>query len=186
MPSGKPEGIGFDSVQVETNKQHDENRYLNPWYIPFIESRLIKTVPQKFPVVIAIIDDGFNVTNSTLKPFLYQNSRDIINSFDDDANSYKDDFTGWDISDDDAAVNPPKDKLKEYYHGTYLSGIIIRVLKSCDGEKASTYFKILPVKAISDRERLTYIKDGYKAMEYALAMHADIVCCAWGSNVMKA
>lgn len=180
-PSGKPEGFCFDALQSDKQRMEDANS----WFISAIESRLIQTSPQKHPIIIAIVDDGFNLSIPALKPFLYHNEKDVPNSFDDDANSYKDDYMGWDISDNDPDVNPPKDKLKVYYHGTYLSGIIIQVLKSCYGEKASDYFKILPIKAISDKERLIYIKDGYKAMDYAHAMHADIICCAWGSNVIK-
>ncbi len=180
-PSGFPEGFCFDALQSDKQRKEEANS----WFISAIESRQIQTTPQKYPIIIAIIDDGFNLSIPALKPFLYVNEKDLPNSFDDDANSYKDDYMGWDISDNDPDVNPPKDKLKVYYHGTYLSGIIIQVLKSCYGEKASDYFKILPIKAISDKERLTYIKDGYKAMDYAHAMHADIICCAWGSNVIK-
>ncbi|MFD2941783.1 S8 family serine peptidase [Flavobacterium notoginsengisoli] len=170
-----------DSIKNSDNSKNDSF-----WYLTSIGVRQVKKEPKTLkPIVIAVIDDGFRLTHSEIAPFWYHNNSDPKNSYDDDANGYKDDVTGWDISDNDADVRPPTDKLKSYYHGTYISGIIAKTLKGCYGNKASEYFKILPVKAIEDRSQFTYVKEGYKAFEYAIAMKADIICCAWGSNVIK-
>ncbi len=172
---------------INTVFQNKTDSCDNFWFLSFVGSRIIKALPKsKKPIIIAVIDDGFRLTHRDIAAFLYHNTNEKINSLDDDANGYKDDYTGWDISDNDANVTPPRDKLKEYYHGTYLCGLISNVLKSCYGDKASDYFKIVPIKAIADRADRTYIKDGYKAIAYAIAVHADIICCAWGSNVITA
>ena len=59
------------------------------------------------PVVIAVIDDGFNIDHEVIKPFVYKNKLDPpFNTVDDDNNGYFNDFQGYDISDGDGIVMP--------------------------------------------------------------------------------
>ncbi|HEU0126292.1 S8 family serine peptidase [Flavobacterium sp.] len=185
LPAVSAAGIFSNRNAADSIKDSDKSKNDSFWYLDAIGIRQVKKERNVTkPIVIAVIDDGFRLTHSEIAPFWYQNA-DPKNDYDDDANGYKDDTTGWDVSNNDADVRPPNNKLKTYYHGTYISGIIAKTFKGCYGEKASDYFKILPIKAIEDRAQQTYIKDGYKAFEYAIAMKVDIICCAWGSNVIK-
>lgn len=72
-------------------------------------------------IVIAVCDDGFDMTHPDLIDNLYTNPNEIPgNGIDDDANGFIDDVNGWDFSDDDNDASPnPFDT-----HGTHVAGII--------------------------------------------------------------
>lgn len=137
------------------------------------------------PVKIAIVDDAFRISHEMYKDFIWANPKELIgNHFDDDGNGYIDDINGWDVSDADNNVSPPEGRLKEFYHGTYIAGVIATVLTKTYGKKAPLYFKIIPVKCISDYADKLIIKDGYKGIEYAIKAGADIINCSWaGDNI---
>ena len=132
-------------------------------------------------IVIAIVDDGMRITHHDLKDFIWTNPKETPNNnVDDDGNGFTDDVNGWDISDGDNDCTPPRQRLKDYYHGTHLAGIITQIAKSAYGDSASDYIKIMPVKCLADHANHTYIKDGYKGIDYAIKANADIIICAWG------
>ncbi len=176
--------VAYASGFLSFNNTSDSTTITN--YLKIIGSRKIITskIP-KSPIIIAIVDDGFNITAPELAAFIYTNPKESINTFDDDANGFKDDYAGWDISDNDNNLVPVKAKMDTYYHGTYIFGIVANILLDCYGDNASKYFKILPVKALGDQAANTYLIDGYKGIDYAVNMGAQIICCAWGSNVLK-
>ena len=176
------------------NQKHTDNGDKEPhcnkscsdwWYLPNIYGIEKAAVAIKKPILIAIIDDGFRLTHQDIAPFVYKNPLEKANGLDDDGNGYIDDIAGWDMSDQDANVSFPPNRRDEFYHGTYISGIITKLLTAVYGNNASDYFKIVPIKALSDFAGYTYIKDGYTAMDYAAKIQADIVCTAWGANVVK-
>lgn len=134
-------------------------------------------------VKVAVVDDGFRLTHKTIKPFILDNEKEIPgNLLDDDQNGYVDDVSGYDVSDGDGDVSVPADKVDSYYHGTYIAGIISGVFTEIYGEDAQKYLQLIPVKAIADNAKRTYISDGYKGIDYAIAAGADIICCAWSGG----
>lgn len=155
------------------------------WYLPEEIGTQLQLSYAK-PIVIAVIDDGFRLTHQDLAPFLYRNLLEKDNGIDDDGNGYVDDITGWDVSDNDADVSFPGNRAEDFYHGTYIAGIIAKTLTEVYGDEASQLFKILPIKALSNQAGYLAILDGYKGMEYAAMMKPDIICTAWGANVIKA
>lgn len=76
-----------------------------------------------------------------------------------------DDVRGWDVSDSDSNASPPKDRLKEFHHGTHLAGVITRIARAAYGDSAPDHIRIMPVKALADKASRTYIKDGYKGID---------------------
>lgn len=149
-----------------------------PQDIPLVEGQA--------PVVVAIVDDGLLKTHEKIRPYLWQNPEDIpFNSQDDDGNGYIDDAVGWDVADGDSDTTPPRERLAEFYHGTHLAGILTEMAEMALGENAHRYFKILPVKTISDYAQRTYLKSGFEGIEYAASMGADIILCAWSVGQMK-
>lgn len=133
------------------------------------------------PVTVAIVDDGVRVSHRYLKPFIWRNPKEIPdNRVDDDGNGFVDDVAGWDISDGDADVAPPSGREEMFYHGTHLGGIVTQVARRVYGEDAPKWIRILPVKCLADDADKPYLKDGYKGIQYAVDMHADIILAAWG------
>lgn len=134
-------------------------------------------------VKVAVVDDGFSLSHNVLKDFLYTNTQEIPDNFqDDDQNGYLDDVCGYDVSDTDNNVSPPKGKEETYFHGTYIAGVIIKLFQQCYGDEASRHLKIIPVKVLSDKAQNTWLADGYKGIRYACNMGADIICCAWSGG----
>jgi len=156
------------------------------WYISALEWPVLEVASAKKPVVIAVIDDGFDLDHPDLRPFWWRSDREVAgNQRDDDGNGYRDDQVGWDVSDNDPDVNVPEGRQQLFYHGTYVSGIITSLLHRTYGEQAPQLFKILPVKALSDGARQTYLRDGYTGIAYALERKVDLVVCAWSGGTLS-
>lgn len=135
-------------------------------------------------VKVAIVDDGFRLSHKVLKNYVFKNENEILNNFrDDDKNGYIDDVTGWDVSDNDSNVGIIEGRESEFRHGTYIASIVIKVFERFYGEDAPKYLQIIPVKVLSDHTKSTYLEDGYKGIEYASKIGADIICCAWSGGV---
>ncbi len=135
-------------------------------------------------VNIAIIDVGFRTTHKSIRPFIYLNPTEIAdNHLDDDGNGFPDDINGWDVADEDNDVSVIKGLEDRYYHGTYIASIIVSVIEQILGPDASKYVSIVPVKATSDINGEVRMRDGYKGFEYARAVGADIICCAWAGGI---
>ncbi len=152
------------------------------WFLANIHTPAnIKPSPGKKKVIIAIVDDGVRTTHQDLQKYIWTNPKEIPdNNIDDDGNGYVDDLHGWDVADNDNTVTPPQDRLKDFYHGTHLAGIITQIARSAYGDAALDFIRIMPVKSLLDRADQTYLKDGYKGIEYAIKAGADIIVCAWG------
>ncbi len=89
-------------------------------------------------IVVAVIDDGFALWNSDLN---YWKNRNEIpsNGIDDDGNSYKDDFDGWNVFTNSGTI-PGAD------HGTHISGIIGAIGNNGNGIAGINWnVRILPV-----------------------------------------
>lgn len=134
----------------------------------------------KKQVTIAVIDDAFDLNNFAIKPYLYNNKREIANNIDDDKNGKTDDLTGWDISDNDSDVNPPSHALNAFSHGTKVTGILIQTIQKLT--KDAGFVKILPIKTSSDLKQINYITSGYEGIKYALEQKADIIVCSWSGG----
>jgi len=158
------------------------------WYLESIGlAEDIKLGRRAGQIVIAVVDDGIRTTHRDFKGFIWENAKEVPgNNIDDDGNGHADDVHGWDVSDNDNTPTPPKDRLKEFYHGTHLAGVITQIARSAYGDSASDHVKIMPVKALADKASRTYIKDGYKGIDYAIKAGADIILCAWGVGHISA
>ncbi|WP_375579648.1 S8 family serine peptidase [Marivirga tractuosa] len=135
------------------------------------------------PITIAIIDDGFSLSHESLQSFIYTNQGEIPqNGIDDDGNGFIDDVKGWDMADADGDVAVIAGRERLFYHGTYIASIIAGVIEEHYGERAHEQVKILPIKAISDYAANTNVTAGYKALNYAYRMGAEIICLAWNGG----
>ena len=135
------------------------------------------------PIVVAIVDDGFSFTHKDCKNYFYRNPNEVPgNGIDDDKNGYIDDVYGWDVADNDNEVSIPKGKEDDFYHGTMVMSVVIKVAERCFGAGAPNYIRIMPVKALPDKFTLKNMEAGYDGIGYAVRQGADIIICAWSGG----
>jgi hypothetical protein len=156
------------------------------WFLSAMEWPVLEGASAKKTIIIAVIDDGFDLEHPDLNSFWWRSNREIPgNNIDDDGNGYRDDHLGWDVADGDPNVSIPEGRQQLFYHGTYVSGVITSLLRRAYGEQASRLFKILPVKALSDGARQTYLREGYTGIAYALDQEVDLIVCAWSGGILS-
>lgn len=167
--------FGFCTLAVA---QTDKNEWV--WQQIGIKPDMPLLVPKK-EILIAVIDDAFDLNHPFLKSYYYKNPKEIPgNNIDDDNNGKTDDAIGWDFSDNDANVNPPMNAIERFSHGTKVTGILVQTLQKLCGQNVS--FKILPIKTASDVRKSNYIIDGYSGINYALEQKADIIITCWSGG----
>jgi subtilisin family serine protease/subtilisin-like proprotein convertase family protein len=72
-------------------------------------------------IIIAITDDGVELTHSDLAPNIWVNTGEIPgNGIDDDGNGYIDDVNGWNFANGN---NNPNPNQPSHNHGTHVAGI---------------------------------------------------------------
>ena len=159
---------------------HAQTLMPDDWYIRAITMPSDLAPPDRnYPVVIAIVDDGVRISHEAIRNFIWTNPDEKPgNSIDDDGNGFVDDIRGWDVSDRDGDVAPPVFRT-DYNHGTHLASIVGRIALEVYGADAPHYIRILPVKAIADDSPDTYLKDGFRGIEYAIQAKPDIILAAW-------
>ncbi len=155
------------------------------WPFNVIETTTSSSPPLNVssPVIVAVVDDAFRCSHKSIQDFLYKNPHEIPNNqYDDDGNGYVDDVHGWDISDQDKDVSAPAGRARTFFHGTYIASIITQVAQVHYGNKASQRIKIMPIKVLADQAQSTYLKDGYRGIEYAIDNGANMICLAWSGG----
>lgn len=112
-------------------------------------------------VRIAVVDDGFRLQDTVLAPFFRG---------------------GLDLADGDPSPAIPRGAEAIFWHGTYLSGVIVDVFRRCFGERAVEALEIVPIKVVEDRDPQLRFDRGYAALD-ALERHApDVVVLAWSGG----
>lgn len=135
------------------------------------------------PVIIAVVDDGFNVEHEIFDGLVWNNSNEIANNeVDDDANGSVDDINGFDVSDRDSNLAPPPNRIEDLDHGTFIAGIVASTIRAHLGNLADYPIKIMFVKAVSDSSATNTVEDGYKGVEYAVKAGADVINLSWSGG----
>ena len=173
LPAGGYAQYGSDSITAPR---------LSRWAFEALKIPKL-TPPAGKEILIAVIDDGFMLSHNSIRDFIYTNTAEIpSNMTDDDQNGFIDDYRGWDVSDHDGDVRVAPANLPEHYHGTFIASLVAEIVMEAFGETVSDKIRILPVKVLSDHAATTAIRDGYRGIEYAVNMGADIICCAWSGG----
>jgi len=132
------------------------------------------------PIIIAIIDDAFDIHDTVVEPYIFQNSLEIPNNGrDDDANGRIDDFRGWDVSDRDSEVTSPPGMGEIFFHGDAMLSHVLGVVERTLGSSAKDKVKILPVKAMKDLAERPVLDAAFEGIAYALDLKADLILCSW-------
>lgn len=176
------------SVRVTAQIVSDPSSTPKPdlWAFESLKIPAIQEVKGSQPVLVAIVDDGFNLEHKAINSHIFRNEKESLTNNDDDGNSFNDDIVGWDIGDADNDVAIPKGREQFFYHGTMVAGVVAQVAQRAFGNKASDMVKILPVKALKDDDQKHDYTLGYDGIQYAINMGADIVVCAWGGGKYNA
>ncbi|MBN1268319.1 MAG: S8 family serine peptidase [Kiritimatiellae bacterium] len=127
-------------------------------------------------VVIAVLDDGFDLSHPDLAANVFTNTADPVNGSDDDGNGYVDDYRGWDFNDNDNNPSPVYGGTDGDNHGTCVLGPMIAVAHNGLGIAGLAHrCKFLPVRVYSD---LPAPSDEADAIEYA-ALLADVISISY-------
>jgi serine protease len=137
-------------------------------------------------VIIAIVDNGSDLTHSDLVNNIYLNTADPINGIDDDNDGYIDNYMGWDLAGASSSAtqpdNDPNVKNTNAGHGAHVSGLAAAVSDNNIGVASIAFnAKLLIVKAAADNDPST-IYLGYEGIKYAADHGAQVINCSWGST----
>jgi subtilisin family serine protease len=127
--------------------------------------------------IIAIIDDGFDMSHPDLAPNLWVNAGEVPgNGVDDDENSFIDDIHGFDFKMNDG--NPGADD--EDFHGTPTAGVAAALGNNALGVAGSCPNCSLMLIRVG-----TTFGDDARAIEYAWRMGADVISISWGYPLLN-
>ena len=125
-------------------------------------------------VVIAVIDDGFDLAHPDLAANVFSNALEGVPGQDGDGNGYTNDFQGWDFPGND---NDPAPAYPEDNHGTAVLGPMIAVTDNGIGLAGVAHgCRFLPLRAMSQGAYSDL--DVVEAILYA-ADKADVISISW-------
>lgn len=127
-------------------------------------------------VVIGITDTGVEPTHPDLINNIKHNYADPIGGGDNDGDGYIDNYSGWDVGEDD---NNPTWNSNQ--HGVHVSGISAASTDNSTGMAGVGFrCKFLPIK-ISDAAGA--LVGSYEGITYAAEHGCFIINCSWGGTV---
>ncbi len=126
-------------------------------------------------VVIGITDTGTEPTHDDLKNNIKHNYADIIDGIDNDGDGYIDNFSGWDLGEND---NDPTYNANQ--HGVHVSGIAAASPDNGIGTVGVGFnCKFLSVKITDAGGILT---KSYEGIAYAADHGCAVINCSWGGT----
>ncbi|MFC1518060.1 S8 family serine peptidase [Candidatus Margulisiibacteriota bacterium] len=128
-------------------------------------------------IVVAVIDSGIRTTHEDLVNKLWVNTTENggAGGFDDDGNGYDDDINGWNFIANNANVND------DYFHGTFVSGIIGAQTNNGIGIAAVDWnTKLMTLKAL-DQHGEGDFDDIANAVYYAIDNGAHVINMSLGA-----
>jgi len=130
-------------------------------------------------VIVAVIDEGVNISHEDLKRNIWLNADEIPNNGeDDDENGYVDDIRGYDFYNDDETVYDAEDGDR---HGTHVAGIIGAQGNNGVGVAGVNWnVSIMPVKFLGPDGGDDFA--GAEAIVYAVDNGAKVINCSWGGE----
>lgn len=127
-------------------------------------------------VIIGITDTGTDPTHNDLKGNIKHNYADPVNTIDDDADGYVDNFSGWDLG-----VNDNDPTWQGNAHGVHVCGIAAASTDNAIGVAGVGFkCKFLPVKIADASGSLVA---AYEGIKYAADHGCKVINCSWGGPV---
>ncbi|MCI1186907.1 S8 family peptidase [Hymenobacter sp. DH14] len=127
-------------------------------------------------IVIGITDGGVRLTHTELAPQIKHNYADPINGLDDDHDGYVDNFTGWDLANND---NDPGYDIN-IVHGTLVSGVASARADNGQGlAGVGNKCRFLPLNIYPNTPTGTFA--GIEAVVYAADHGCQVINMSWGA-----
>ncbi|MES2591938.1 MAG: S8/S53 family peptidase [Bacteroidota bacterium] len=124
-------------------------------------------------VVIGITDTGVEPNHPDLKNNIKHNYSDIAGGGDTDSDGYIDNYSGWDLGEND---NNPTYNTSQ--HGVHVSGIAAASVDNAIGVAGIGFkCKFLPIKITDAAGALT---KSYEGITYAADHGCAVINCSWG------
>lgn len=148
------ESYGMDAKISTRNRPNDE-RFASQWGLRLMDMEAAWDVTTgglfdgKHEIVIAVLDDGFDLAHEELASNIYSNENEVPNNgIDDDNNGYIDDYLGLNI--ENGSDDHPLDE-----HGTAVAGIIGAKGNNAIGIAGVMWnVKILPISEVTRQSEL--------------------------------
>jgi hypothetical protein len=130
--------------------------------------------PGSSPVVVAVIDSGFDLDNPELSQQWWSNiDEDCFNGNDDDGNGFVDDCRGWDFGRHDADISPERrDPGRD--HGNEVASIVAAARDGYGIAGVAPGATVMPLK-VSRSNGTVAMSAVAAAIDYAVDNGADIV-----------
>lgn len=107
---------------------------------------------------VGVLDTGIDISHPAIAPYVWQNTREVVNGVDDDGNGFADDVNGWDFASNVPYVGP---SLTDETHGTSVAGVLA-LTTSLAGRSGS--LGIIPGKFFKDGQGK--VSDAIKGINY--------------------
>lgn len=127
-------------------------------------------------IVIGITDGGVRLTHLDLKTQLKHNYADPIDGIDNDGDGFVDNFTGWDLANDDndAGYDPA------IVHGTLVAGVAAAAVNNGRGMAGVGHnSRFLPLNIYPNTNSGVF--SGIEAIVYAADHGCQVIVMAWGA-----
>ncbi len=127
-------------------------------------------------IVIGITDGGVRLTHVELAPQIKHNYADPINGIDDDHDGYIDNFTGWDLANND---NDPGYDIN-IVHGTLVAGVAAARVDNGQGiAGVGNQCRFLPLNIYPNTPTGAFA--GIEAVVYAADHGCQVINMSWGA-----
>ena len=154
----------------------------NLWWVDYVAGSLAWTnQPADKPVIVAVFDDGADISHEELRTQLWTNQAELNGKpgVDDDGNGYVDDVHGWNFVENNADVSPPPQCRGRLSHGTLMASLVAArrnngVGIAAAGSDGARLMILRVVGCVGENARLDPERLA-RALDYATRMGARIL-----------
>lgn len=155
----------------------------NMWHLGVIQAREAwDLVRNDTSVVVAIVDEGYELSHPDMRDNVLINYDDPIDGLDNDQDGYQDNYRGWDFGGNSLGSVSDNDPNIGNVHGHWVAGMVGARADNNIGIPGLCFnCRYLPIKVTPD-DALGTVYYGYEGVVYAADQGADVINCSWGGT----